>query len=90
MGSVPGIAGSRQPERPGVFLCRSLQSAYWFAALARHALTDIWVAHLDDIWLEGDPSASGGADENWMICPEPIASDRVELIEADIPSGRPT
>jgi hypothetical protein len=90
MGDIPGIAGSRRPERPGVFLCRSLQSAQWFATMPRYDLTDIWAARVDDVWLETDPSASGGGDQDWMICPQPIASARVELIKGDIPSSRPT
>jgi hypothetical protein len=58
--------------------------------MPRQDLPDIWAVRVDDVWLETDTSASGGADEDWMICPQPIASERVELIEADIRSGRPT
>jgi hypothetical protein len=90
MGDTPGIAGSQHPERPGVFLCRSLQSAYWFATMPRQDLTDIWAARVEDVWLETDPSAGGGGDQDWMICPQPIASEHLELIKADIPSGRST
>jgi hypothetical protein len=87
---VPGIAGSREPEWPGVFLCKTLQSAHWFARMPHRDYTDIWAARLnDDVWLEGAHDASGGRDDDWMICPEPIAADRLALIETDIPSGRP-
>jgi hypothetical protein len=91
MGSVPGIAGSSEPEWPGVYLCQWLQDAHWFARMPRRDYTDIWAARLnDDVWLEGAHDASGGGDDHWMICSEPIAADRLELIETDIPSGRAT
>jgi hypothetical protein len=89
MGAAPGIAGSTEPEWAGLFLCSSIASARWFARMPRDGLTDIWAARLDGVWLEGAPDASGGADRDWAICPEPIAPDRLELIERDIAASRP-
>jgi hypothetical protein len=56
--------------------------------MPHHDYTDIWAARLDDVWLRGAPDASGGAEDDWVICPQPIALDRLELIEADVQSGR--
>lgn len=77
-----GIAGSHGPEADGVFLCADLESAEWFAQMgSRHGdAVDIWAARLDGTWLIGDPGASGGGDDCWMICPEPIPPGRLELI----------
>ena len=66
-----GIAGSRRPEAEGVFLCADLESAEWFAQMGtRHGqAVDIWAVRLDGTWLIGDPGASGGGDDVWMIAP---------------------
>jgi hypothetical protein len=85
MGDVPGIAGSRRPERDGVFLCRRLQDAHWFADMPRDDVTDIWAARLDGVWLEAE--AGGGVDLDWALCPRPIPRSDLELLNADIASG---
>jgi len=85
MGGVPGIAGSRRPEREGVFVCRRLQDALWFADMARDDVTDIWAVHLDGVWLEAD--AGGGGDIDWALCRQPIPRRDIELRQADISSG---
>jgi hypothetical protein len=89
MANVRGIAGSSEPEWPGVFLCKSLSSARWFARMPHNDFSDTWAARLHAVWLEGAHAASGGADDEWVICPEPIPPDRLELLETDIPSSRP-
>jgi hypothetical protein len=85
MGDVPGIAGSLSPERAGVFLCRRLHDAYWFADMPHDDTTDIWAAHLHGAWLEAD--AGGGVDIGWALCPGPIPRSDIELRHADIGSG---
>jgi hypothetical protein len=85
MGDVPGIAGSLRPEREGVFVCRRLQGAYWFADMPRDDVTDIWAVRLDGVWLEAD--GGGGVDIDWALCPQPIPRADIELRQADIASG---
>ena len=80
----PGIAGSPAAEAAGVFLVGDLEGARWFARMGRRGPVDIWAAQLVEAWLVGDPGAGGGGDESWMICPEPIESRRLTLIEKDI------
>jgi hypothetical protein len=87
--SGPGIAGSRTPEAAGVFLSCDIESARWFARMGRRGPVDIWGADLADVWLIGDPGASGGGDETWMICPEIIDADRLVLLETDITDSWP-
>jgi hypothetical protein len=85
MGDIPGIAGSRRPEREGVFLCRRLHDAYWLADMPRDDVTDIWAVRLNGVWLEAE--ASGGVDLDWALCPQPIARSDIELRHPDIGSG---
>jgi hypothetical protein len=80
-----GIAGSGAPETPGVFLSNDLWQARWFARMGlRRGAVDIWGADLVDAWLIGDPGASGGSADDWMISPDPIQPTRLTLIEKDI------
>jgi hypothetical protein len=79
-----GIAGSSAPEWPGVFLCSDLDSARWFATMPGQARADIWRVRVDGIWLEGDPGASGGGDDDWMIAPEPIPPTQLSLHEREV------
>jgi hypothetical protein len=79
-----GIAGSTQAEWPGVFLCAELESARWFAQMARPGPADIWRVRVDGLWLEGDPGASGGGDDDWMIAAGPIPAEDVALLERDV------
>jgi hypothetical protein len=83
-----GIVGSVEPEWPGGFLCSELEDAHWFAEMRCRDLVDIWGVELDGVWLEGDPGASGGGADNWMICPEPIAPSRLRLVEKDLARKR--
>lgn len=74
----PGIAGSDRPEWPGVFLTAELESAEWFARMPGLRRADIWSVRVDDLWLVGDPGASGGGDDDWMISLTAIDPARVE------------
>jgi hypothetical protein len=58
MGQAPGIAGSRVPEHPGVFLAEDLEVAKWFVEMGgwgnRYDI-DVWEVHLDlDVDLDFD------------------------------------
>jgi hypothetical protein len=77
-----GIAGSPRPEADGVFLCVDIEGAEWFAEMGRRrgCAVDIWAVALDGTLLIGDPSASGGGDDCWMICPEPIPNWQLKLV----------
>jgi hypothetical protein len=40
---------------------------------------DIWAVALNGQWLISDPSSSGGLDDSWMICLDPIPARCLEL-----------
>ena len=82
MGAASGIAGSVEPELPAIFLC-TWGSTRFFTDMARTP-SDIWAVRVDGLWLEGDPSSSGGGDDDWMILPAPVGPDRLDLIEIDV------
>jgi hypothetical protein len=85
-----GIAGSRAPEWPSIFLCATPQDAQFFVMIgARRDPVDIWSVQLDGQWLEGAPDADGGGGggDNWMICPTPIAPNNLRLLEQDLTSS---
>jgi len=80
-----GIAGSRAPEWPGIFLCTTLEDARLFVTIgARRNPVDIRSVHLDGQWLEGARDSDGGGGENWMICPTPIPPTNLRLLERDL------
>lgn len=83
-----GIAGSRAPETEGIFLCADLESADFFVQMGkrRGRGADIWAAALRGQWLISDPSASGGLDDNWMICLKPIPARALALRSPGQPS----
>jgi hypothetical protein len=80
----PGIAGNPEPEWDGVFLCEDLEGAEWFAGMGRGRRVDIWAVELNGVWLEGDPGASGGGGDYWMICPQPISPRQLRLVAKDL------
>ncbi len=89
MGEERGIAGSQAREEDGVFLARDLAEADWFVQLGDrlHEALDVWEVRLDsDVDLDCEEPA---ADAPYMrihgfICwHEPIAPDRVRLVERD-------
>jgi hypothetical protein len=80
-----GIAGSRAPEWPGIFLCATLEDARFFVMIgARRNPVDIWSVQLDGQWLEGARDSDGGGGDNWMICPTPIPPKNLRLLEQDL------
>lgn len=76
-----GIAGSRAPERAGIFLCSDIESAEFFVRMGqrRGRDVDVWAAALDGQWLISDPSSSGGLDDGWMVCLDPIPARALDL-----------
>jgi hypothetical protein len=76
-----GIAGAQAPETDGIFLCSDIESAALFVQMGRRRgrEVDVWAVALDGQWLVSDPSSSGGLDDDWMICPDPIPAQALEL-----------
>jgi hypothetical protein len=62
----------------------TVEAARWFAEMARPGPADIWRVRVDGLWLEGDPDASGGGDDGWMIATEPIGPENIALYERDV------
>jgi hypothetical protein len=79
----PGIAGGRQAETAGIFLCSDIEGAEWFARMCRDGTADIWAATVHDVWLESAPAGNG--TDSWMICPQTIPPTQLRLIQRDIP-----
>lgn len=84
-----GIAGSQAPESAGVFLCADAESAGFFVRMGRQRgrEVDVWTAALSGQWLISDPGASGGLDDNWMICLDPIQAAALQLQPPLLPSS---
>lgn len=72
MGTAPGIAGSREPELPAVFLCESCEEIDFFTAMSRLP-ADIWAVRVDGLWVESGP-------DGWIIVPEPVPPGRLRLV----------
>ncbi len=72
MGTAPGIAGSREPELPAVFLCESRDEIDFFARMSRLPV-DLWAVRVDGLWVESGP-------DGWMISPEPVPPERLRLL----------
>jgi hypothetical protein len=81
MGAAPGIAGSTDPEAPGIFLCEDRREVDFFLRMARSP-TNVWAVRCEGSFVENGPSG-------WLILPEPVPPDGVVLIDADIPAHRP-
>jgi hypothetical protein len=73
MGTVPGIAGSREPELPVVFLCESRDEAGFFTGMSRLP-ADQWTVSVDGLWVENGP-------DGWIILPEPVPPERLMLLQ---------
>ena len=73
MGTVPGIAGSREPELPAVFLCESREEIDFFTGMSRLP-ADIWAVRVDGLWVESGP-------DGWIILPEPVPPERLRLLQ---------
>jgi len=73
MGTVPGIAGSREPELAAVFLCESREEAGFFTGMSRLP-ADLWTVSGDGLWVENGP-------DGWIILPEPVPPERLRLLQ---------
>jgi hypothetical protein len=58
--SAPGIAGSRRPEREGIFLRDDDFDVDFFVRMAgsRGVAADVWAVNVDDYWIENGPRQS--------------------------------
>ena len=72
MGTTAGIAGSREPELPAVFLCESREETGFFTGMSRLP-ADVWAVRVDGRWVENGP-------DGWMILPEPVPPERLRLV----------
>jgi len=72
MGAAPGIAGSREPELPAVFLCEVRDETGFFIQMSRRP-ADIWAVRVDGLWVESGP-------HGWLIVPEPVPPERLRLV----------
>jgi len=72
MGTMPGMAGSREPELPAVFLCESHEDAGFFTGMSRLP-ADLWTVSVDGLWVENGP-------DGWIILPEPVPPERLRLL----------
>jgi len=73
MGTAPGIAGSREPELPAVFLCESREEIGFFTRMSSLP-ADIWAVRVDGLWVESGP-------DGWIIVPEPVLPERLRLMQ---------
>ncbi len=88
MGAARGIAGSREPEVEGVFLCLHPEEADWFVRLNNTGgPVDVWA--VDGV----DPGQLRVAPEGHSYFPGTIEAHRVHLAEegsaTDQTSGAP-
>jgi len=81
MAAAPGIAGSRGPELPAVFLCMDDGDVRFFTNMGRTP-SDVWAVNVDGLWVESGPSG-------WWIVSERVGPDRVRLAATDVKSERP-
>ncbi|MDP9074267.1 MAG: hypothetical protein M3N98_08860 [Actinomycetota bacterium] len=80
MGATHGIAGSREPELPVVFLCDNWADVSFFTAMARSP-SDVWGVRVDGLWAEPGP-------DGWTIVAETVPPDRLRIVESDLPVTR--
>lgn len=80
MSGVRGIAGSRQPEQEGIFLCQDEREVDWFLGFSGPGgPLDVWaVDGVDDGDLIRSP-------EGHLYVPYAIPPERLELVRADVP-----
>ena len=77
MGLASGIAGSVLPEADGIYMCETVEEAWWFASFGRVRPVDIW--SVDVSGLDIEETGSG-----YSLCRGAITPDRLELVEADL------
>ncbi len=71
MGDSPGVAGSRTPEAPGIWLNDDAKDDF-FVDMARHAL-ETWEVDVTGLWLELRP-------HEWWFTSSRISPDRLRLV----------
>lgn len=79
MAAAPGIAGSREPEQKGCFLCRNENEAEWFLGFPEPGTCDVWAV---DGVNESDLVES---PEGYMYLPGRVPPERLELLRTDVP-----
>ena len=72
MGATAGIAGSREPELPAVFLCENRDETGFFTQMSRLP-ADVWAVRVDGLWVETGP-------HGWIIVSEPVPPERLRLL----------
>jgi hypothetical protein len=80
MSAAPGIAGSREAEKEGCFLCLDDSETDWFVEMNNTGgPVDVWVVDgVDETELITSP-------EGHTYLPGPIPAQRVSLLRGDIP-----
>ncbi len=73
MGTAPGVAGSREPELPVIFLSERRDEADFFTGMSRLPI-DLWAVRVDGLWVETGP-------DGWIILPEPVPPERLRLLQ---------
>ena len=73
MGTTAGIAGSREPELPAVFLCENRDEIGFFTQMSRLP-ADVWAVRVDGLWVETGP-------DGWIIVSEPVPPERLRLLQ---------
>jgi hypothetical protein len=81
MGAAPGIAGSLEPERAAVFVCRTREEADFFVPMGTSG-SDVWAIRADGLWVENGP-------RGWLIISEPVPAGRLRLAGRDMPRHEP-
>jgi len=74
MGPATGVAGSRSPELPGIFLQESAHDDFFVRMAAFQ--TDIWGVLVDGRWIESGPSG-------WWFVAEPVEPERLKLLRSE-------
>jgi hypothetical protein len=79
METAGGIAGSREPEQQGCFLCRGTSDVDWFIQMNNTGgPVDVWaVAGVDEASLRESP-------EGYLYETRPIPPSRLTLVRRDI------
>ena len=82
MGASPGIAGSRQPELEGSFLCRDELEAEWFVRMNNTGgPVDVWA--IDDV-----DSGLLREKDGFSYLRAAVPPDRMILVRSDLPPLR--
>jgi hypothetical protein len=83
MKDAPGIAGSREPEQAGCFLCRDEFEVEFFVKMNNTGSTaDVWAVD----GIEGDELVQ--SPEGFAYFPATIPPERLSLVRSDVPARR--